>query len=257
MNSNSLIAYFHKQKEILVKTLPKATKNQDVEAIHKLRVSIKTIKAIFLLIEFLSNDKFKVKNHFKILRTVFKTTGKIRDIQVQQQILADISVISNTSFSEYNDYLAKLERKSIKRFVKRCKAINDKRILAMDRDIHSAICNLNSDEIKDKALVFVANQFLVIQELRKQTMASDKWHKIRIELKKALYIIELINNFFEPGKKYQDLIGQIKELGEIIGNWHDRDIAHYQLKQFIKKSDRIPAENLASYKILLRSILEQ
>lgn len=257
MNSESLIAYFHNQKEILVKTLPKAKKNQDIEAIHNLRVSIKTIKAILLLIEYLSDDKFIVKKHFKILRTLFKTTGKIRDIQIQQQIIDEISAISNSIFSEYVNYLNDLERRSIKKFVKKCKKINTKLISRMDSDIHEAICYLNTEEIKERALDFVSKQFIVIQELRKQTIAKEKWHKIRIELKKALYIIELINSFFEPNEKYQDLIAQIKELGEIIGNWHDRDITYSQLKQFIKKNGKILPEKLAAYKLLLQSILEK
>jgi CHAD domain-containing protein len=56
------------------------------ETIHDLRVEIKKLHALFELLEH-CHDNFKMKRLFKPFRHLFRQTGKVREIQVEEELL--------------------------------------------------------------------------------------------------------------------------------------------------------------------------
>jgi len=52
------------------------------DEIHRLRVSIKRIKAVYQLLEEFSNGKFNAGKHYSIFKKIFNEAGKLREVQI-------------------------------------------------------------------------------------------------------------------------------------------------------------------------------
>src|SRR5688572_11902253 len=78
--------YLNKRQKKLFSYLETPRQSYTQATFHKLRVEIKKIDACFHLINFCS-AKFKRKKTFEPFKAIFKQAGRIRELQVEENIL--------------------------------------------------------------------------------------------------------------------------------------------------------------------------
>ena len=97
-------------------------------------------------------------------------------------------------------------------------------------------------EIKKKTIVaksitFINRQFGIIKKLETQSDALDKYHEIRIHLKKIGAISDLIYQINES-KKLKKFIKKISKAEVELGNWHDKALLNNSINTFLKEKDK-------------------
>ena len=98
-----IVDYFDKQVDDIRSFLDSIPGRYKVKDIHQLRVRIKRLKAIFRLLEFIHPVEFKAKDHFRLFKPVFKSTGLIRESQINLSLLKKFQGTEklHKSFSKY------------------------------------------------------------------------------------------------------------------------------------------------------------
>ena len=81
-----LVKYFNKRSAAIDSILRRPRHKYTPEIFHELRVEIKKLNALFDLINFCATD-FKRKKSFAPFKLLFQQAGKIRALQVEEEIL--------------------------------------------------------------------------------------------------------------------------------------------------------------------------
>lgn len=193
-------------------------KNTTKEDIHKMRTTLKKLKTFNILLDGLL---FRQKDFPSELQLLFKSCGKIRDIQIQQKILEDYD-------DEYVDYLQekyqnRLLRFKIKKdFSEQLKYISDK--LDKVEDYHI------NEQIEKNVQSYIELGYNEIKNMIDDA-SIDNLHEIRILLKRLYYTHLMLEESEEVDK--------LDNIQETIGLWHDYDVTIQNIKKFENNSSII------------------
>ncbi|MCD4664814.1 MAG: CHAD domain-containing protein [Bacteroidales bacterium] len=226
--------------------------NFDPDAVHKMRTSTKRLRALFLLIQFLSSEKFKAKKQLKNIRRIFKLAGRIREIQVEQLLVYELEERMNQNFVEYNEYLLIKEHKSIAEFLKCLPDVERRSNVFNEELIFNIIKSIDSTDMKAKSKKFLLKKTAFITKLNRKKTSNDKIHKNRTVLKQIYYLYDILSNLTGNIKLLKLSKIELRELEQQIGNWHDRVNSFHFLTAFLKtKEGRI----FAKYKLLKQQVV--
>lgn len=231
-----ILSYFKEQYSEFEKNYLVARETYDENAIHDMRVAIKKLKALFLFLEHLSEHQFNSSKNYLFYRRVFKSSGKIRDVQIQEQIIYSEIKGLNINCSIYIAHLKQKEEDAKRKFRSICKKTESNSQCKVHNRVLKIVDRLEGLDIKRKGFDYLLNKLNYIDFLSKKAVNSEKWHEIRTHIKQALYIIDLLNLFFEPDELLLSLHKKLKKFGERLGKWHDYDITYEQLRKFINEN---------------------
>lgn len=235
MGYNILNRYYKKQRKAFQVSLPMIEDPDHAEAIHDLRVSVKKIRSLFNLIRAITEAGFHSKKKLKCFKKLFRSVACIRDMQVQQHFLAGIessSQIKSTSFVEYLHGLEMDERKNLSGRIQNFKPIAWD---LMDREILEIYHNTGKDQVISKTKQYVRDKIEKIHYLASQGK-KKVFHEIRRLLKEVRYMLDMLTLTIKD-KKLKIQIEQIKIVEDLLGDWHDRQIALKLLKGFIRQGE--------------------
>lgn len=182
------------------------------EDIHKIRTTLKRLKNFNILLDGLL---FREKDFPSGFTNLFKLSGQIRDIQIQQKI------ISEYTGDPYQLYLYrllenKLEYFNIKEnFEEEFKYLTDK----LDR--------IEEFHIDEQILANVRSRIEIgLSDIRNiyQDISPSNLHEIRIRLKRIYYTLLMLDE--------RDQIKKLDNIQETIGLWHDHDVTIDRLRDF-------------------------
>jgi CHAD domain-containing protein len=190
--------------------LSKLPESSAPESVHRFRTYSRRVEV--LLGELASDHSGNEKKLLKILAKLRKKAGKVRDLDVQSELLRSLK---SPQAAEHKAQLqrflsgerAKRQKKLIKAFDKETVAELRKRLRRAERDI----------EIPEKLEPVSVASGLVNQVQSDGPMNEETLHQYRIAGKRARYVAELAGNSPEA----QALVGQLKSMQDGIGDWHD------------------------------------
>ena len=235
MGYNILNRYYRKQRKTFQMNLPMIEDRDKAEAIHDLRVSVKKIRSLFTLIRGITESGFHSKKRLKCFKKLFRSVACIRDMQVQQHFLAGIessSQIKSTSFMEYLHGLEMEERKKLNGRIRNFKPIAWD---LMDREILEIYHNTGKDQVISKTKQYVRDKIEKVHYLASQGK-KKAFHETRRLLKEARYILDMLTLTMSD-EKIEIQIEQIKIVEDLLGDWHDRQVALKLLKGFIRQGE--------------------
>ena len=214
----------------------------DVEGFHELRVQIKQMHAYFNLLESLHCD-FESKKHFRNFRILFKQTGTVRDIHVQQALVKDFEKKLNKNFTDYKQILVQKEEKAVKKFMAFSRKFNIN-ILLRKIGIIEYILNKVS---KNPSEINVSKRFrILIDQLinlkNDENYGEKTLHKMRILLKETRYTLEIILECFPEVNLNKELNKALRNLHRILGKWHDADVGIVFIESFGTDSNKLYQE---------------
>ncbi|HYG49817.1 MAG TPA: CHAD domain-containing protein [Flavobacteriales bacterium] len=215
------------------------SKHADPEDLHQLRVEIKKTKA---LLKFYLRPKKAFNELFAPVRKLFKEAGELRTIQLTLELMDNYAIENtrmedklnkqllyvNLNFCKHIEKKRKSASRSIKRFDAYLKPVKKSSI---HRRIHK-----KKDEIEAC--------------LRTSKTDLSSLHDCRKKMKILMYVL----NGLKPGyaKKAFIDIKKLDKLQDLIGKWHDLQLAH----DFLKKSrTSIPANLTTEEKKVLNKII--
>ena len=179
------------------------------EDIHKIRTTLKRLKNFNILLDGLL---FREKDFPVGFTNLFKLSGEIRDIQIQQKILLGYESI-------YQYYLSgvlenKLEFFNIKNsFEEEFQYLGGK----LDR--------IEEFHIDEQIIANVNTRVEIgLSDIRNMPITPENLHEIRIRLKRIYYTLLMLDE--------KEHIKQLDDIQETIGLWHDHDVTIERLRNF-------------------------
>jgi CHAD domain-containing protein len=195
------------------------------ESIHELRVGIKQLRSLFRLIEWMQPD-FKFKANYRKVRQLFKAAGPLRDLQVQQTLAQAWQLQLNFDLSSYLALLQSREVTARVAYGHTAQKFKIMKLKKKSRKIENWFISISRRDVKIQAKVCVQNQMSQILQLGENPSEARKHlHPIRILSKEIRYTLEFLTVCL-PDLHYPKQLQQgLKNVHQIIGQWHDQEIA--------------------------------
>ncbi len=201
--------------------------NPDREAIHKFRVGVKRLTALYRLLG-VAKSGLKAKKIVRPARALSRSISKIRDSHITQQLISEMEVLDAA------------QRKALLQALNG-KIRNDYRAFRRFADEHASI-PLRLPSIRSMALgeaTILRHKPLELNRLLTQVLNTDKrlnarqWHDKRILLKRYHHSLDAFQ--FCPGHTHdEEELKQMKMLEQLLGDWHDRVVAVEILSSFTR-----------------------
>ena len=190
-------------------------------AIHKMRTSMKRLRALFQLIQVLTDRGFKAKKHMKRGRGIFKLAGTIRELQVEEMLVYGYEEKLGLKFSEYSQYLFAKENREISSFRETLVHKKKDHKIFKDEVFYKALKTINIEDVQIRAQGFINLKSNILVKLNKRGNTTENIHKNRTILKQVYYLYDMLSEL----SGWSLLLGmkqnEMREKEQQIGDWHD------------------------------------
>ena len=229
--------FYIEHKSLFEENYLLARETSNAGAIHKMRTSIKRLRALFQLVEALTDGKFKAKEELKRGRKIFKSAGIIRELQVEEMLVYEYEEKLGLKFIDYSEYLIEKGQREIIRLKRGLPTQDDS--LFDDEAFYMAIKSMGQKEIQSKARAFIKQKSNALLKLNEKAKTTKRTHQNRTILKQIYYLHPILLEL--SGR--QQILGmppeEMSEKEQQIGNWHDRvNSLHYLHLFFDAKNGR-------------------
>lgn len=223
--------YFRERWENFLQHYEQFARRTNAEDLHRMRVELKKIRAVFFIRKETQNNS--LKDVALLVRKLFRMGGKIREAQVNAQLVKRAGTGSVEFFTAHRNAVAK-QSKAFTRFVSRNAdeliAVNTKAWKSLRSISGSKIRKLNKKLLNEVHAAFYPR--LKIREL----------HEARKQIKRMVYLHGMLS-----GKDAATLDAPydlLRKLEEETGKWHDIIVAKQLLRKFPRaaKSNRVLEE---------------
>ncbi len=221
--------YYHNLCDSYRINLRRIAHSPDTQCIHELRIIIKKMRAVFHLVTF-TNSEFDFDEHFDSFMEMFKSAGKIRDLDIAIECSSKIA--KDHPDTDYRG-IAQVLRKERRSNVPKVKKIANQ-ILAQKK-YDSKAEEIISMGIEEKRIEnFLKQTMKKIGSETHERLSTERLHNIRKLYKEILYVSKATGKtdkqFFAKNSIQAD------ELQKRIGNWHNLVITTSIIKDHTKKA---------------------
>jgi CHAD domain-containing protein len=246
-------AYYLEHKTVFDDKFKIVLDSFDEEAIHKMRTSTKRLRALFQLIEFISANNFKSKKQLKKIRSLFVHAGKIREIQIEKTILSSYENTLDTHFPAYREYLKQREHREIARFLKSIPKFSERNKIIDDSYVIKTILNSSGEKLSIRVSKFLNRKLKQLSSLNSKPVSNVRIHKNRTILKQIYYLYDILSQITKEPKILNMTSERMREIEQMIGNWHDLINSTYFLNNFFQTKNGVKS---ADYKKLKHQIIK-
>jgi len=229
---NNLVDYYRRIDRLFSRNYIATFRQFDIDVIHKLRISIKKQRAFLNLFSTLT-ETINAKKAYRPIRQVFRKAGAIRDLQVQQKLLRHYEKKFLLDLSEHTDRLSTDEQTAKKIFFTLKKqgyfAVLKKHSDQLLRSIRSLELDQLNKRIKQYFHQLFEEIFQLIDLPNKEV---EQLHQLRKLLKELNYNLLLINDSKGVVIANKSNLKDLDALQELLGDWHDVEVAFLQLDSF-------------------------
>lgn len=190
--------------------------NTTPEAVHRVRVNLKRVNALIALLRF--NKEEPSAKKLRALKSLFKAAGRLRSIQVE---FATISAYFRDDTMNPN-YLHQLHEMKARRLRQYSRHIESAPRLLVDsmKTLKKSIGQVTKKQIYG---YLRCGERSLARRLRRSIFREQELHFIRKDLKKFYLNLKLSGHERE----------QLEKLLDLLGEWHDRQIAFDHLLKAI------------------------
>ena len=241
--------YYANEVDLFLEHLASVKTQPNEKTIHELRAEIKKLRSVFQLLEVIAKKEINIKQFASSLKDLFDTTGKIREIQVNQICFTKFKFPQEIN-DKYKKFLFNRENELGNRLKKTINHFDESVLINSKKQIKKLTGDLNNKKMWDACLFFIKNKTLKIENLLLAGNNPLIIHKIRIQLK-SIHTIATFLQKINPKQKNEKTLQLIKQTGTLIGNWHDNLVLINSLERYFIKKENVPENKLP---LLLRSI---
>lgn len=206
----------------------------DEEGIHQLRLNIKRIRAYLRLFEYITDGKICYKIMYQRFRNIFKTCGRIREMQLMEEYLTDYQKKLKKSYSFLTKYCKNIENVNRFYFLETFELEKIKVKLDITKKIEKEIYDLSEQLIVAKTQKYIHEKLDWIFELCQYQPHDETVHSARKSIKEIIYIYEIFKKSPVIEKSISATIKPLKDIENHIGLWHDRIVFNRKIELIIK-----------------------
>jgi CHAD domain-containing protein len=205
MKHKILHLYVSKRLRLIENQLIEFSKEQKPELLHRVRVNIKIIKALFSFTKYVG----KISNKTLELNSIFQDAGKIRELQSHIKLLHDLPESSGFIIPDMEkeaDSLTDIFVKNIPGFVQKIEKFRHTHYVKKHFPGKKTIKN------------YFENQVRKTNKLNKNSDRKNL-HDFRKKIKKIIYIFNFLSAKMQKATRLNK--NKINDLQKNIGIWHD------------------------------------
>jgi len=248
-----LYRFYRKRTSSFLANLYKASVTGDSRDIHRARLDIKKIFALYGLFEMLEPEVFKHQGGYKLLRPLYRRAGKIREIQVDYLLLTNPEPLG-ACYNSFIAWLKEEERISVAKFFHLVKNFKESELTSTNKIIHKICSSSSIFKLRSKTLEFIKVKVAQIKYLQSEELGDKEIHKIRQNLKLMSTITTLVYSI-RPGKQFDLIISAINKTEMMIGDWHDRVVLKDAIEWFLEANTTDLKAELISLNHLKQSLI--
>ena len=234
--------------------LNKAWSSFDELAIHDFRVSLKKLKAVLGFIQKYDLFKQGSGNLLKILKPVFKSGGRLRDLQVNHQLVRDYEKKQGDNLVGFRAFISTeilLVEEDFKNISKDAIQLLEE----LDRSFLLKGLREKEDKIQNASKIFLEKTFRKAAKILLSNITEkDKYHRIRKVLKKARFVFEMNMEQERNTMDHHAHLHALKRLESILGTWHDSISLQAELKAYLGRMKNPEANHHEVYQGFLLQI---
>lgn len=249
--TTKLRQYYQDYKLVFDDNFKIVLENFDVEAIHKMRTSTKRLRALFLLLEYMTDKKFKAKKQLRKIRFLFKFTGRVRELQIEQQLILTYQTQLGENYAEYIEYLKIREHRAISRFLKHLPQQADRSKILNDKKVNAVFDKMDKGVYGNKASAFIQAKQNSINKLVEQAASNSRIHGTRTHLKQLYYLFDILTDLTDTTGILGMTNLKMREVEQYLGTWHDLVNSPVYMNAFLKTKK--PRDN-KKYLVLKKEI---
>ncbi len=232
---DQILTYFRKHKQIIEENLILCKDPANIEAVHNLRLSIKRLRVLGKLADMLSNQSFDSKEQMRAINKLFKRSGRLRDIQVTQQLIRDTQDIA--LFPIIEKFKTKTHKQRLK-FENALQVFDKGCIDAFETRLKNILTGIQAKQALQAGNMLLAELKMDVHGLFHNSNEEKRMHDIRTRLKDINYL----NNIFDEQLPLQEQLNisieRLREVGEIAGSWHDCLNLERKLGKYLSKAPK-------------------
>jgi CHAD domain-containing protein len=247
-----LYQFYRKRTSSFLAGIYKSTITGEPEDIHRLRVDVKKIYALYSLFELMKPELFERQMKYRLFVDLFKLSGRIREIQVHQIFLAKPKY-KKTDFSSFINFLKEQESQATRDFLMAIKNFNDKELKSTEKEIKKICLKIPVNKLSRKSEEFIRKRATKIQNLLGEEPGTENVHKIRKHLKAMSTVSSLVSTV-NPDEKLALIITGLNKTETMIGEWHDKIVLSDAIDLYLKNQVEIPEEGLMMLNNLRQSL---
>jgi CHAD domain-containing protein len=205
----------------------------DPESVHKIRVSIKKLRAYLKVYLLLCKDK-GAKDLFQETEALFSLMGKHRNMEISKQKATEVIDVNGPLGSAYLAWLQLLQD-DLPSVHDAVSNFNDAELDQLTIEIKKKLGHLDSDKLRKETSNI--NYHLLKKVKANLRRFTRNFHQVRKDLKNIYYLIRISFPRTDFSKKKTVMLDKILEL---LGNIQDEEVSleflrRYQKTIFIKQ----------------------
>lgn len=252
-NTNSNQAIYHflgKQLQLFRGYFLVAQASMEEEAIHQMRVAIKRIRTIRKLKKHIHFPSLLNDEQYAAIKTIFAVSGQLRDLQIQRNLLKGYINELNFTFGDFAAYLEELENQLLEKYRQTIQTLDFNQFNEVARAVEPMGGQEDRIDLEKESIDFLCKKTEKINNLILLMDKDEFVHALRKQVKQLFFILQFLKKQFPENELTQYKLRALKNTGEHIGNWNDRDVFLNRVNEFLDfKDDKYLAGN-SEYQIL-------
>jgi len=240
MKRESLENFYRNQVRQFRDTINQIQVSPAREAIHKIRLNVKRIRAIKDVFCFIDSSRF-FNEDLKSLTPIYKKIGEIREIQVTKGLIREIIQDYGLQFDELIIFFNLLEKEKTTRL----QSVNFQSNEFNELDSFFRKIQETLRQISDQQLTsiltndFIQSRLNLFQELTQELENEENWHTVRTHIKRLFFLLEFLKKEPVNSLVIKNQRKLVRKIEAELGRWHDRIIMLNLIGEFLKKEKHI------------------
>ncbi len=199
----------------------------------KLRLSIKRMRTLLSLLEFVSNGEISKGQHLAILSPIFKQAGLVREIQLNLKLISGRRLVY---IHPYRYFLNEQKKRAIRKLITELKGFDHEKFKELNVALFERLKSLSEEQISNQIYAFRLKRLSKVMELLEAVHDDDVLHKIRTQIKRTGDILSLTRKS-KMSEGLKSLRKTIKTLDNNIGSWHDNKVLIDSIEHFNEQNE--------------------
>jgi CHAD domain-containing protein len=213
-----LVAYYFSQMDLFEHYLKKIQKNGKRSQYHQLRISVKNLRAMHQLFLLAGVPDVAIKPIETSLKRIYKSSGLLRDIQTNQQLVLQWSQHEALK-QDYHQFLQQAKKTQKIKVLRKASKFDTNILADHVHDLNKILLRLPNAEASAATSRFLEERFLLVSKLNQSLGSDQSVHLIRKYLKEMKTIVEMSKTLdLKMGKGFKTKLVQVDKE---IGQWHD------------------------------------
>ena len=218
------LSKYHKEIEkTFIKNYRRTRKSYSVEGIHKMRLSVKRLRAFLKLLNHFDDRPYTKKN-LKKINLLYKHAGKVRDLQIQLNLLENFRPDAGNEFDIYITQLTNRKAKALKALKRSFKEIDIKDIVKISRRIENILKKIRDHNFMEEYSQIIRKKLKDIEDLSVALNDESVLHLIRRHMKELLFIRDTVNIEDQVLLANTEKLALMADIEVKLGEWHDLQV---------------------------------